>query len=81
MLQNTLRSFPKALLWRRKGAYGALLGGGSYLRVSFSADLTGEQQRDLLALFATWLVADASGLLTSGVPPNGLSWMAAEVAE
>jgi hypothetical protein len=71
MLRSTLRSYPTARLWRRKAEYGALLGGGTYLRVSYSADLTATQQRDLLALFAAWLVADPERLLDRNTPLGG----------
>lgn len=58
MLRNTLRSYPKARLWRFRGGFGASLGGHAYIRVSYSGPLSAEDMRDLLALFATWCAVE-----------------------
>jgi len=47
------------------------LGDGGYLRVLYSPRLTATQQRDLLALLATWLVADPNGLIPPNTLPDG----------
>lgn len=62
MLQNTLRKWPKARLLKRPEGFGVSLAADTYLYVSASGNLTAEEKRDLLALFATWWVADPSGL-------------------
>jgi hypothetical protein len=74
MLRSTLQKWPTALLWRRKGGYGALLGGGIFLHVSFSTRLTAAEQRDLLMLFAVWLVADPERLLSQDTHRGGSYW-------
>ena len=71
MQRNTLRNYPFTRVWRRKGAYGVSLGDGGYLRVLYSPRLTATQQRDLLALLATWLVADPNGLIPPNTLPDG----------
>lgn len=71
MLQNTLRNWPLARVVRRKGGYGVSLAEETYLRVSYSSDLTLPQQRDLLALLATLLVADPDKLIDQNTPPGG----------
>lgn len=58
MLQSTLRRFPTAKLWIMQDGFGVYLGGETYLHVHYSGRLRTADLRDLLALFATWLVAD-----------------------
>lgn len=71
MLRNTLRRWPTTKLETRKGEFGAFMGDGTYLRVSYSSDLTDSEKRDLLALFATWLVADPATLLPWTIRRDG----------
>lgn len=73
MLRSTLQSWPKMMLSTQKGEFGASSEGGTYLYVSYSSDLTAEQKRDLLALFATWLIADPDGLLPESTTQSGSS--------
>ena len=73
MLRNTLQRYPKARVGKRRGAYGVSMQGGGYLRVSYSVGLDAEQQRDLLVLLATWLVADPNALLNQNTPLDGSS--------
>jgi hypothetical protein len=62
MLRNTLQSYPQARLWKRKDGFGASLGGGTYLSVSFNGVYSSEVKADLLALFSVWLRADPAAL-------------------
>lgn len=58
MLRSTLQKYPAARLQRGRGAFGASLGEDRSLRVSFNGALSAADLRDLLALFAVWLVVD-----------------------
>ncbi len=71
MLRSMWRNYPKSRLEIRKGGYGVWLDEKTYLRVSYSKHLTAEQQRDWLALLATWLVADPNKLLNQNTPQGG----------
>jgi hypothetical protein len=62
MLRNTLRSYPLARLHRGRDAFGASLGEDTWIRIRWSGHLTDTELRDLLALFATWLVVDPGAL-------------------
>jgi hypothetical protein len=73
MLQNTLRRWRTTKLETRKGGFGVFMGEQTYLSVSFSSDLTVEEKRDLLVLFATWLVADPETLLPWTIRQGGSS--------
>jgi hypothetical protein len=73
MLASTSQRFPMASIAKRRGAYGVSMHDGGYLRVSYSEGLTAGQQRDLLALFVTWLVVDQSALLNQNTPLDGSS--------
>lgn len=66
MLRSTLQRYPQARLLRKRGAFGASLGEGRYLQVSFSGELSAADLRDLLVLFATWLAADPDRILPNG---------------
>jgi hypothetical protein len=63
MLRNTLRNYPSARLWRFRGGFGVSLDGHTYLRVSYAGAWTPEDMRDLLALLATWCVADPQRIM------------------
>jgi len=71
MLRNTLQSFPTMKLATRRAAFGVFTDDGTYLYVSYSGNLTVDQKRDFLVLFATWLVADPDALLPSNTRPGG----------
>jgi hypothetical protein len=58
MLRSTLRSFPNAKMCVMQDAFGVYLGEGAYLHIHYSTHLASADMRDLLVLFATWLVAD-----------------------
>lgn len=60
MLRSTLQSFPNAKMCVMQDAFGVYLGDGAYLHIHYSSHLASADMRDLLALFATWLVADES---------------------
>lgn len=62
MLQSTSAKYPSARLVRRQAGFGVLLGEGRYLLISTNGDLAPEDMRDLLVLFAAWLVVDADEL-------------------
>ena len=72
MLRSMLQNYPKAKLTTRRAGFGVSWDDGTYLRVSFNTSLTVERKRDLLALFATWLVADPSTLDHSTTYQSGL---------
>lgn len=71
MLQNTLRKWRTTKLETRRGGFGVYMGEQTYLSVSFSSDLTDAEKRDLLVLFATWLVADPETLLPWTIRQSG----------
>jgi hypothetical protein len=63
MLRNTLRSYPQAKVQATRDVFGAVLDENTYLLIRTSGNLTVMEKRDLLVLFATWLVVDP-GFLT-----------------
>ena len=71
MLRNTRQKWPMARLRTRADGFGVFMAAGTYLCVSYSGNLTAEDKRDWLALFATWLVADAEGLQKAPTPRDG----------
>lgn len=71
MLRSTLRSYPTAKLVTRKGGFGVSLAEGKSLYISSSGNWSPVEKRDLLALFATWLIADPEGLERASTPPGG----------
>lgn len=71
MLQSTLRKWRTTKLETRRGGFGVYMGEQTFLSVSFSSDLTDEEKRDLLVLFATWLVADPETLLPWTIRQGG----------
>ena len=72
MLRSTLLRFPLAKLSRTRDGFGASLGENRYLFIRSSGDWTNEDLRDLLALFATWLVADPEYLRGGGSTLSGV---------
>lgn len=58
MLRSTLRKWPRLRVMRQSGAFGAYLDAATYLRVSFSGDLTREDISDLLTLCTVWWRSD-----------------------
>jgi len=76
MLRNTLRSYPTAKLLIGKDAFGASLGEGISIWIHYSGLSNAEALRDLLALFATWCVADPAKIMGGHpIAPNGASHM------
>jgi len=71
MLRNTLRKWPKAKLLKRAGGFGVSLDAETCLYVSSSGSLTVEEKRDLLVLFAAWLITDAEALQKAPGRPGG----------
>lgn len=63
MLQNTLRSYPRARLRVGRGAFGASLDADTWIQIHTSGNLTATEVRDLLALFATWCVVDPGRIM------------------
>ena len=79
MLRNTLRSFPTAKLLHGKGGFGASLDDGRLIYIRWTGDLSDADLRDLLALFATWLVVDPERLHDAGInAQGGASYMETE---
>ncbi len=79
MLRNTLRSYPKAMLLHGKGGFGVSLGGGDCLYIRSSGQLTAQDLRDLLVLFATWLAVDPRRLLDEPIDElDGVSHLDSE---
>jgi hypothetical protein len=73
MLRNTLQRWPRARLQRSTaGDFGVSLGEGTFARFVFSTDLTIQDKRDLLVLFATWVVVDPDKF-RAAIPPAGFS--------
>jgi len=66
MLRNTLRNYPRAKLLHGRGGFGASLDAQKSIYIRFVGQLTNEDLRDLLALFATWLVVDPDRLRSEG---------------
>ncbi len=71
MLRNTLRRWTRARLVTTLDGFGVSLDAHTYVKVSVSGPLTDADLRDLLVLFATWLVADPSRLRNDGTPLAG----------
>lgn len=63
MLQNILRSYPKARLRVGRGGFGASLDADTWITIHTSGNLSATELRDLLALFATWCVADPGRIM------------------
>ena len=73
MLRSTLRRYPRARLERTLDGFGASLGEGTSMRVRLSGSWTDADIRDLLVLFATWVVVDGVYLRAGGTPLAGFS--------
>lgn len=71
MLRNTLRRWSRATLITTLDGFGVSLDAQTYVKVSVSGPLSDADLRDLLALFAVWLVADPSRLRNGGTPLAG----------
>jgi len=63
MLESTLRKWPKAKLLHGRAGFGASLDATTSIWIRSAGPLSAEDTRDLLALFATWLVVDPERLL------------------
>lgn len=62
MLRSMSRRWPNTSLLTTTEGFGVRRIDGSYLHIVYSGRWTDEDMRDLLALFATWLVADPDKL-------------------
>lgn len=71
MLRSTLRKYPRARLMRTQEGFGVSLGEGTFLWITSRGHLSPEDMRDLLALFATWLVVDPNYLRAGGSMLSG----------
>lgn len=71
MLRNTLRRWTRARLITTLDGFGVSLDAQTYVRVCVSGPLSDADLRDLLVLFAVWLVADPSRLRNEGMPLAG----------
>jgi len=80
MLRSILRSWPQAKLLHGKGGFGAQLGDGISVWIRYSGRLAPADMRDLLVLFAIWLVADPQRLIDEeDENSGGASWMDSEL--
>jgi hypothetical protein len=73
MLESISRRFPRTYLIGTSEGFGVRLEDGSFLQVVYSGRWSDEDLRDFLALFATWLAADADRLRNAGIPLVGVS--------
>lgn len=79
MLRSTSQNYPQAKLLHGMGGFGASLGEGISIWIRWSGQLAPLDLRDLLALFATWLVVDPERLVGSeSEASGGVSRMANE---
>jgi hypothetical protein len=79
MLRNILRSYPTAKLLHGRDGFGALLGEQRLIYIRWNGDLSDQDLRDLLVLFATWLVVDPERLHDAGINgQGGASYMETE---
>jgi hypothetical protein len=62
MLRNTLLKWPMAQVKATAADFGVLLDEHTYLLIRTNGKLTALEKRDLLALFATWLVVNPEAL-------------------
>lgn len=81
MLRNTLRSWPSAKLLHGQAGFGATLDAGQFVWIRYSGQLSAQDLRDLLALFATWCVVDPERLMGETIAEtNGASYMDSELS-
>jgi hypothetical protein len=73
MLENTLQRWPAASLTVTEVGFGARLDEQTSLLIASNGPLTDGDMRDLLALFAVWLVADPAMLREGGIRRAGRS--------
>lgn len=78
MLQNMSRRWPNTYLVATVGGFGVRSADGRYLHIVCNGHWSDADLRDFLALFATWLVADPSGLRDSGTRLAGALQQVAE---
>lgn len=74
MLQSISAKYPTARLLSRPGAFGVLLDGDRSLLITINGGWTNEDLRDLLVLFATWLVAEPGYLRGTSHAADGSSF-------
>lgn len=58
MLQSMWQKYPMGRCRKRPGEFGVFMDENTYLRASWSGDLTPTDLRDLFVLFATWVAVD-----------------------
>lgn len=78
MLRSTLRRFPHARLMTTAGGFGVYLDEETALYVATRGRWSDTDMRDLLALFATWLVADPANIRSGGTALSGFLQMERE---
>lgn len=78
MLRSTLRRFPHARLMTTAGGFGVYLDDATALYVATRGQWSDQDMRDLLVLFATWLVADPGNIRSGGTTLSGFLQMATE---
>jgi hypothetical protein len=81
MLQSMSRRFPRTCLIGTRDDFGVLLDDDRSLRIVCNGRWTDEDIRDWLALFATWLVADAATIRSGGIPLDGVSRRVRQASE
>lgn len=79
MLRNTQQKYPTMKVRTRRGGCGVFTAEGTFLYISYSGNLSLEEKRDLLVLFATWFVVDPEGLEPHHTTPDGSSWKASKL--
>lgn len=72
MLQSMSRKWPRTSLIVTTDGFGASRIDGSSLHIVRNGQWTDADMRDLLALFATWLVADPDRLRPTRIPLDGV---------
>jgi hypothetical protein len=76
MLRSMSRRYPRSFLRRTTAGFGVSLGDYGSLDIVVNGNLSAEDMRDCLALFATWLAVDPSGILPVAIPLDGASYVA-----
>lgn len=73
MLRSMSRRWPNTRLLVTLGDFGVQLDDGRYLHIVRSGNWTAADMRDLLVLFATWLVVEPEKLMRDGELLSGVS--------
>lgn len=81
MLQNILQKWPMARLRVGREGFGASLAEDTWIQIHTSGNLTAEDMRDLLALFAVWCAVDPERVINGfSVARDGASLTAREAS-